>query len=453
MPQHVSLRPGDPSWVGRYRLGGRLQGIPTDDPIFIGFAPDGTEVAISMLQGDWAHDAAARDRFAAEAAVARRVPPFCTARVLDAGVDPAGPYLVSDYVAGPSLLELVQTRGVLHGHDLEAVAVGMATGLASVHQAGLVHGSFGPEYVIMGADGAPRVVEFGITPPYGTATPAADMLAWAQTVAFAASGHPAETPQDLDVLPARLRGPVAECLEPDPENRPAARAVVRSLLGDTDLRAGLLAAGSRHAVRQDPRAQSGRTREPAAAAPGPQARASARPAGLHQRTRFSPGRRRALLIAAIVVVLVAAAGIVHAVTSGGSNPGSDRLSASSRDEKRPTPSATPSPGSSARTPAAFAGSWAGLVRQPPTDTYDVTVTLATGATSGTVSYSGTNFSCSGTLTLTAATASELSLSQGIVHGQSDCENGRVTIKLTSAGSVWFSFHSDGPTAAGRLQHR
>jgi len=454
MPQHAPLRPGDPGRVGRYRLGGRLEGIPTDDPIFIGLAPDGTEVAISMLRGDWAHDAAARDRFTAEAAVARRAPPFCAARVLDAGVDPAGPYLVSDYVAGPSLLELFRTRGVLHGHHLEAVAVGMATGLASVHQAGLVHGSFGPEYVVMGADGSPRVVEFGITPPYGTATPAADMLAWAQTVVFAASGHPAATPRDLDVLPPRLRGPVEECLAPDPELRPAARAVLRSLLADSDLRAGLLAAGSRHAVLPDPRMQPGLAREPVPAASGPHARTSARPtAGLHQRSHFGAGRRRALLIAAIVVVLVATAGIVHAVTSGGSKAGRDRLSASSRNEKRSTSSPTPSASPSVRTPAAFAGSWAGLVRQPPTDTYDVTVTLATGTTSGTVSYSGTNFSCSGTLTLTAATASELSLSQGIVHGQSDCENGRVTIRLSSAGSVWFSFRSDGPTAAGRLQHR
>ena len=152
-------------------------------------------------------------------------------------------------------------------------------------------------------------------------------------------------------------------------------------------------------------------------------------------------------------MVLAAAGIVHAVTSGSSQAGGDRLSASSRHSERSTPSPTPSPSPSVRTPAAFAGSWAGLVQQPPTDTYDVTVTLAAGATSGTVSYSGTNFNCSGTLTLTAATASELSLSQGIVQGQSDCENGRVTIKLTSAGSVWFSFHSDGPTAAGRLQHR
>ena len=249
MPHPAPLRSGDPGRVGRYQLTGRLEGIPTDDPIFIGASSDGTQVAITVLTGDWALDAAARDRFAAEAAVARRVPPFCAARVLDAGLDGSQAYLVSEYIQGQSLLERVSADGVRRAHDLEAVAIGMATGLASVHQAGLVHGSFGPEFVIMATDGSPRVVEFGITPPYGAATPAADMLAWAQTVVFAASGHPPATLDDLDVLPDQLRGPVARCLDPEPAERPAARAVVQSLLGTQDLPAGLLAEGSRRAVR------------------------------------------------------------------------------------------------------------------------------------------------------------------------------------------------------------
>src|SRR5215469_12858146 len=137
MPHPVPLTSADPRRIGRYRLTGRLEGIPSDDPIYIGIGPDDTAVAITVLGGDWALDAAARDRFAAEAAVARRVPPFCAARVLDAGLDGTGAYLVSEYVYGDSLLELVSTDGVRRGHDLEALAIGMATGLASVHQAGL----------------------------------------------------------------------------------------------------------------------------------------------------------------------------------------------------------------------------------------------------------------------------------------------------------------------------
>ena len=189
MPQQAPLQPGDPRRVGRYRLAGRITGIPADGPVFLASAPDGAEVTISVLRSDWATDAAARDRFAAEAAVAKRVPPFCAARILDAGLDGGDAYLVSEYVHGRSLLEIISASGVLPEADLGPVAIGMATGLASVHQAGLVHGNFGPEYVIMTAAG-PKVVEFGITPPYGSATPSADMLAWGQTVMFAAAGRP-----------------------------------------------------------------------------------------------------------------------------------------------------------------------------------------------------------------------------------------------------------------------
>jgi serine/threonine protein kinase len=462
MPQQVPLRPGDPSRVGRYRLGGRIEGIPSEDPIFIGLAPDGSEVAISLLGGDWALDAATRDRFAAEAAVARRVPPFCAARVLDAGVDAAGAYLVSEYVPGPSLLEVILTDGVRQGHELEAVAIGMATGLASVHQAGLVHGNFGPEYLVIPPDGPPRVVEFGITPPYGAATPSADMLAWAQTVVFAACGHGAASAADLDVLPDQLRGPVEECLDSEPGQRPAARAVVLSLLGDVELPAGLLAEGSRRAARsaalrggQD---QFIRAQYPGRGAGGRAGELTRPPHSPGDRHRTSGpnrhpaghGGRTGWLIAGVVVVILALIIVVVLHVAHGGQSASGRLSANASHETTRSPSPTPSPSHGPVTPAAFTGSWTGQVRQPPTDTYNVSVSFAAGAASGTISYSGTDFSCSGALNLTAATPTRLTLSQGIIQGQSNCENGQVTITLMSAGSIYFSFHSDGPIAAGTL---
>src|SRR5256886_9104466 len=60
-----------------------------------------------------------------------------------------------------------------------------------------------------------RVIEYGITPPYGPATPSADMLAWAQTMVFAAVGRPPATFSDLDALPGALRQAVADCLAGD----------------------------------------------------------------------------------------------------------------------------------------------------------------------------------------------------------------------------------------------
>lgn len=249
MPYQTQLRADDPGRVGRYFVAGRIAGIPSDDAIYLGTGPDGTEVAISMLAGDWARDAAARDRFAAEAAVAKRVPPFCAARVLDAGIEADSAYLISEYVPGQTLLEIVSADGGLSGAELESVAIGMATGLASVHQAGLVHGHFGPEYAILPPDGPLRVVEFAITPPYGPATPSADMYAWAQTVFYAAAGRPAAAMSDLQLLPAHFRQVVQACLNRDPVERPTARAVVQALLGDATPPAGVLAEGSRRASR------------------------------------------------------------------------------------------------------------------------------------------------------------------------------------------------------------
>jgi hypothetical protein len=504
MPQQTPLLQGDPRRLGRYRLGGRIAGIPSDDPVFIGIDPAGAEVAISLLHGDWARDAAARDRFAAEAAVAKRVPPFCAARVLDAGQDPAGAYLVSEYIPGPSLLEVVAASGVRRTPELEAVALAMATGLASVHQAGLVHGNFGPEYVIMAADGPPRVVEFGITPPYGVATPSADMLAWAQTVVFAALGRPAATMDDLDVLPGLIREPVEQCLDPEPTERPGARAVVLDLLGDGALPAGVLAEGARRAARLAARGRHDQLL-PQSAADGPRlagqrspgdsypgarppgarspsfrdsrpgdrpagtagsrhshatapadprhlARPAARSAG---RTPSGRGRRAGWLIGAVIVIAAAVAVAVHLAQGTPSQPTASQHSTSTGQaaakSRSPSQSATPSQGPTA--PTAFVGSWTGLVRQQQIDTYHVTVSFTRGATSGTISYSGASFSCSGALNLMTATPTVLTLSQGIVQGRSKCEPGSVTITLTSSNTVHFDFRNDGgPGASGTLNH-
>ena len=503
MPQQVPLRPGDPRRLGRYRLGGRILGIPSDDPVFIGLGPDGREVAVSLLRGDWAHDGAARDRFAAEAAVAKRVPPFCAARVLDAGLDGQDAYLVSEYVPGPSLLELVAAEGVCSGGQLDAVAIAMATGLASVHQAGLVHGNFGPEYVVIAPDGPPRVIEYGITPPYGSATPSADMLAWAQTVVFAAAGRPPSRMGDLDVLPEHIRRPVEQCLDPDPAERPAARAVVLELLGDAELPGGLLAEASRRAARAYGRASYDPDIYPGAApgtrqapprqqasrhhpVPGPEdyhrghggrppsrpardgtaARGSvpaergavrARSAGpgrvSHDGASRGGGRRAVWLIAAAVVVAVVVAGVLVHLATGTPAQGPQKLSASTDSPASRSRSSSPSASDSngPLTPTAFVGSWSGVVTQPltsATDTYNAHVTLTAGSSSGTVRYSGTGISCRGQLEIVNATTSVLTLDQGNTHG--GCGNGTVTLTTAGTNALAFRFKGGGQVANGTL---
>jgi len=486
MPQQTPLHPGDPRRIGRYRVGGRISGIPSDDPVFIGLAPDGSEVAISLIRGDWAHDGAARDRFAAEAAVAKRVPPFCAARVLDAGLDGAEAFLVSEYVPGPSLLELVVGNGVQQTPELDAITIGMATGLASVHQAGLVHGNFGPEYVIMSTDGPPRVIEFGITPPYGTATPSADMLAWAETVIFAATGRPPASLDDVDALPDHLRVPVELCLGTAPSERPAARAVIQLLLGNEEPAAGLLAEGSRRAARPRagygsmavlPRGPGGQALDrfaadrhssdrsalhrgtserlavhgrPPAPRRSPESEPPAGPQHGPHRAGRAPARgsarrgRAAWLAGAIVVVLAAVAVVVVHIMQNSGSQSADRTTSGSTDSPSQSSSGPPSPTPSL--PTAFAGSWSGSVQEPGTQQVEnVTIALQTGAVGGNISYTGpANLNCTGQLTLTAANSAQVTLNQSF-QGHSKCVNGPVTLTMTSTGRLKFASNGSSGT--------
>ncbi|MEP7022616.1 MAG: hypothetical protein ABJB47_02135 [Actinomycetota bacterium] len=423
MPQVAPLRPDDPKRVGRYRLTGRFIGIPGDSPEYLGRATDGDRVTVSLLPADRTPDGAARDRFTAEARAARRVAPFCAARILDAGLDNGRAFLVSEHVAGPLLSEFIMADGPRRGAELEAVAIGIATGLTAIHQAGLVHGQFSPEYVVLGTEG-PRVVGFGITPPYGMATPSADMLAWAHAVLYAASGRPIADPQDLALLPEPLRGAVASCAAPDPAARPGARQVVLRLLGDESPAAGVLAEGSRRAARAGVRTTTEQPDTPG----GPAALAR-------------PPRAKAIgwAAAAIVCVLAIVLAVYVVQSSGGTSP----VKPASVNEPDGSPAATSSPAGRSVTPrpsvtfpASIAGTWTGPVSQGAGD-INTNVSLTPDSASGKITYSGTTVSCSGNLSLTAAGGPAVVVTQEIDAGK--CENGTITLTHEQDGTLKFQF--------------
>jgi ABC-type branched-subunit amino acid transport system substrate-binding protein len=268
MAEAQPLLPGDPRQLGDYELIGRL-GEGGQGVVFLGRAPDDRQVAVKLLLTQLTGDAAARSRFVRELAVAERVAGFCTAQVLDADVAGDQPYIVSEYVPGPSLKDLVQRDGPREGSALIRLAIGTATALAAIHQAGIVHRDLKPLNVLMGPDG-PRVIDFGVaraldttavtmtsqvvgTPAYmapeqlagGPVGAAADMFAWASTMVFAGTGGPpfgADTipavmhrimnlDPETGVLPEPLGELVAACLSKDPARRPTAHAVLLRLLG------------------------------------------------------------------------------------------------------------------------------------------------------------------------------------------------------------------------------
>ncbi|GIF01895.1 serine/threonine-protein kinase [Paractinoplanes rishiriensis] len=277
------LRSHDPRALGAYELIGRL-GEGGMGTVYLARTEGGAHVAVKVVRADLAPDDEFRRRFRSEVARARQVPPFCTAEVLDADPDHDLPYLVVEYVDGPTLAHVVEERGPLTAANLHSVAIGVATALTAIHGAGVIHRDLKPRNVLL-APGSPKVIDFGIARAaeatsgitgldqmVGTVaymaperfgdtnaplTPAADVFAWGGVVAYAGTGRtpfaadspPATAariltqPPDLTGLTGPLRDLVAHALEKEPANRPSARELLDHLVSGPSRPAAAALAG------------------------------------------------------------------------------------------------------------------------------------------------------------------------------------------------------------------
>ena len=266
MSEMLPLRDTDPRQVGGYRLLGRL-GEGGQGVVFLAVGPAGSQAAVKLLPPTT--DPQVRSRFLKEVAAAQRVARFCTAQVLDAGIFERRPFIVSELVNGPSLIEVVEQLGPRGGATLERIAVATLTALGAVHAAGMVHRDFKPANVLLGPDG-PVLIDFGLaavpgmttmgpsgqvaigTPAFMApeqlaaerVTAAADMWSWAVTMAFAGTGELPFKGESLTAtafailhsepnvgrLPEPLGSLVHRCLNKDPTVRPSARGALSELV-------------------------------------------------------------------------------------------------------------------------------------------------------------------------------------------------------------------------------
>jgi serine/threonine-protein kinase len=128
------------------------------------------EVAVKLLRPEYADHPDTLERFRAEARHAGSLTHPCVARVYDYGnAGPAvPPYLVMEYVNGPSLADMLAVDPV---HPVLAldVAAQAAAGLDAAHRIGLVHRDIKPGNILVGADGLVKITDFGIAHAAGSA--------------------------------------------------------------------------------------------------------------------------------------------------------------------------------------------------------------------------------------------------------------------------------------------
>ena len=266
----AALSPSDPRQVGRYRLVGRL-GSGGMGTVYLAEDPSGQRVAVKLVRPELARIPEFRARFKREADSARRVARFCTAAVLDVDVAAEVPYLVTEFVDGPTLAEAVGRRGPLSPAELHQLAASMASALMAIHRAGLVHRDLKPSNILLSRLG-PIVIDFGIaraldaasalsgdarlgTPAFMApeqargepVTPATDVFAWGGVLVYAGTGRfpfgtgpsPAllfrtvNEPPDLEGFEPSLRPLVEDAMRKNPAERPTPEQLYSRLLGLT----------------------------------------------------------------------------------------------------------------------------------------------------------------------------------------------------------------------------
>ncbi|WP_149257912.1 serine/threonine-protein kinase [Actinomadura sp. K4S16] len=233
--------------------------------VYLGADPEGRNVAIKVLRPAVAGDATARRRLAREVDSMRRVHSPHVAEILDADVTADQPYIVTQYVPGRTLEEIVEEAGPIYGPGLQRLGVGLASALSAIHGAGIVHRDLKPGNVML-VDGEPVVIDFGIaqaadatrltatgmvigTPGYlapeiiegEDAGPPSDVHAWAGTLAYAATGRPPfgsgtfesifykimQGTPDLDGVPEAMLPVLRSAMARHPAERPTAVSLVQ----------------------------------------------------------------------------------------------------------------------------------------------------------------------------------------------------------------------------------
>ncbi len=277
----------EPTRVGGWDIAGR---IGSGGMAIVYLAYQGTTpVAIKVANPMVGAQVQAPQRLLREIMALSRVGGDSVVAIRDVGIDAEHPYIVMEYLAGPSLNEAVAKLGPIRDRQrLRHLATRLAAALSAIHGAGMAHRDVKPANILL-TDRGPVVVDLGIAqladpgatltqagtalgsigfiapeqqlnPAHGADPARSDVWCWGANIAYAATGlplfaEPGASPGRIldEVLNGRrnqrtmgllrgtdpeLAGLAAQCTEADPARRPANGAELAAMLQSRRLAPG-----------------------------------------------------------------------------------------------------------------------------------------------------------------------------------------------------------------------
>jgi len=119
-------------------------------------------VAVKVLAGHLAHDLTFVRRFVREARLTARIVHPNVVRVFDVGQAGGRPFIVMEYVPGPSLEEIIHSGGRLTERRVLSIALQMGRALQAAAAHGLVHGDVKPANILIRPDGLAKLADLGL---------------------------------------------------------------------------------------------------------------------------------------------------------------------------------------------------------------------------------------------------------------------------------------------------
>ncbi|MFB7426063.1 serine/threonine-protein kinase [Streptomyces hydrogenans] len=153
------LSPDDPAELGGFTLLGRI-GHGGMGQVYLGESAAGEAVAVKVIKPTVV-DSETRQRFAQEIEVLKTIWGPRVAAFVKADTESEQPWLATEYVEGPDLRRLLDTRGVLSPLAAASLGATLAEALAGVHSQGLLHRDLKPANILLGPNG-PKIIDFGL---------------------------------------------------------------------------------------------------------------------------------------------------------------------------------------------------------------------------------------------------------------------------------------------------